>query len=203
MAIYQGGRKVGAIVPVVMSGEYNIEQTIDGDVCELNITTAGQIENKLPQLVDGNVIELTAKDLAGATKIRGYAFASCVSLISVTMPDSITSISNNAFQNCAGLTSVLLSKNITSIGLNSFYNCPNLSEITIPNSVTSIGSNAFRSCNNLTTMTLLPKTPPTLNSSNAISSATTTIYIPKGTLSAYNSATNWSDFASKFVEMEA
>ena len=50
-------------------------------------------------------------------------------------------------------------------------------------------------------MTIQSTTPPTLSNTDAISTATTTIYIPYGTLSAYQSATNWSSFASKFVEL--
>ena len=48
------------------------------------------------------------------------------------------------------------------------------------------------------------KTPPTLSSKNWISSlsALETIYIPTGSLNAYSTATNWSNFTSKFVEKE-
>lgn len=227
MAIYQGGRKVGAIVPVVMNGEYNIEQVVSGDECELNITTAGEIpKSKLPQVVDKTIDIITAEDLKGATKIGKRAFSGCRGLTSITIPDSATSIEEAAFQDCSGLTSVTIGSSVTSIEDNAFDNCsglisiniPNsvtsiegyafafcssLTSITIPNGVSSIGNGVFYNCSKLTEMTILATTPPTLSDTNAISTATTTIYIPKGTLNAYQTATNWSDFASKFIEMEA
>ncbi|MBR5644656.1 MAG: leucine-rich repeat domain-containing protein [Salinivirgaceae bacterium] len=54
------------------------------------------------------------------TSIRNFAFAICISLTSVTIPNSVTIIGESAFRYCTGLTTV-----------------------TIPNSVTSIGDNAF------------------------------------------------------------
>ena len=82
-----------------------------------------------------------------------------------------------------------------------FWGCSSLTEITLPSGLLNIDAGAFEACDSLTEITILATTPPTLEYANAISSATTTIYIPAGTLSAYQSATNWSSFASKFVEL--
>lgn len=176
MAIYQGGKKVGVIVPVVM-------------------------KNKLPQVVDKSVTELTAEDLKGVTKIGSFAFYVCSNLTSITIPDSATSIENSAFSSCSGLTSITIPDSVTRIGSQAFYYCTSLTSVTIGSGVTSIVNSVFAACSKLTEMTILATTPPTLVNTNAISTATTTIYIPKGTLSAYQSATNWSNFADKFVEL--
>ena len=127
------------------------------------------------------------------------------SLTNITIPNSVTSIGNWAFNNCGSLTSITSSDNsqLTSIGEYAFEGCSSLTNITIPNSVTSIGGWAFYNCSKLTEMTILATTPPTLSNTAAISTATTKIYIPAGTLSAYQSATNWSSLASKFVELRA
>lgn len=137
-------------------------------------------KSKLPQLVDDTIteLELTADDLEGVERIRQNAFYYCTSLRKITLPNSVTGI-----------------------GPNAFCYCTNLTDITIPNSVTSIKNNAFVGCSSLTEMTILAETPPTLSNIDAISSATTKIYIPNGTLSAYQSATNWSNFADLFVEL--
>ncbi len=82
------------------------------------------------------------------------AFNSCSGLISVTIPDSMTSIGERAFYNCSGLTSVTIGNSVTSIGYGAFYNCSGLTSITIPDSVTSIGSYAFRGCSGLTSVTI-------------------------------------------------
>ncbi|MBQ9786194.1 MAG: leucine-rich repeat protein, partial [Clostridia bacterium] len=90
---------------------------------------------------------------------------------------------------------------ITYISSYAFINCTSLESITIPSSVTSIAMSAFADCTVLTEMIVLATTPPTMKYTNAISSATTTIYVPYGTIDAYKAATNWSGFASKFVEL--
>ena len=142
-----------------------------------------------------------------ATTIGQFALSGCTSLTSITFGDNsqLTSIDNYAFYNCDALVTVTFGENsqLESIGSTAFQNCSNLTSIEIPSSVTSIGSNAFRSCDSLTTMTILATTPPKLDDINAISTATTKIYIPAGTLSVYQSATNWSNFADKFEELPA
>ena len=75
----------------------------------------------------------------------GPAFRECSHLVSITIPDSVTSIGNNAFQNCSGLTSVYIPSGATSIGQNAFTGCTSLTSVTIPDSVTSIGRWAFAS----------------------------------------------------------
>ena len=184
--------------------------------------------NKLPQVVDKTITSLTAEDLQGATSIGNYGFFGCSGLTSVSLPSSVTSIGDSAFFNCYSLTSIEISNSVTSIddlafrscigltsitfgensklasiGNSAFYDCRSLTSITIPNSMTSIDYQAFAACSSLTTMTVLATTPPTLSNTNAISTAIKKIYIPAGTLSAYQSATNWSNFASLFEELPA
>ena len=78
------------------------------------------------------------------TSIGGYAFSSCSSLTSVTIPNSVTSIGYNAFACCSSLTSVTIPNSVTSIGDYCFQYCSSLTFISIPNSVKSIGTDAFR-----------------------------------------------------------
>ena len=158
----------------------------------------------------GNSAFHSCKGLTGSftipdsvTSVGGTAFSHCSGLTSVTIGNSVTGIGTQTFAYCSGLTSVTIGNSVTSIGSGAFYGPNKLTSITIPNSVKTIESAAFYSCNKLTEMTILATTPPKLSDTNAISSATTKIYIPAGTLSAYQSATNWSSFASKFVELSA
>lgn len=135
------------------------------------------------------------------TNIGNQAFESCRSLSTITIPYGMTSIDDYAFGFCIGLISITIPSSITNILPGAFQGCTSLTNITLPNSITNISGNVFYGCTNLTEITILATTPPTLVRTSAISTATTIIYIPKGTLSAYQSATNWSSFADKFVEL--
>lgn len=57
------------------------------------------------------------------TEIGKSAFENCISLTSVTIPNSITSIGGVAFKDCLGLTSVSIGNSVTSIGEEAFKNC--------------------------------------------------------------------------------
>ena len=83
------------------------------------------------------------------TSIGGYAFCGCISLTSITIPESVTSIGEKAFIFCEALTSITFPNSVTSIEIGAFAYCSSLISITIPNSVTSIGIGAFAICSSL------------------------------------------------------
>ena len=66
------------------------------------------------------------------TSIGEEAFSSCLSLTSVTIPESVTSIGNSAFSNCSALTSIVIPKGVTSIGDGAFFWCFGLTTVIIP-----------------------------------------------------------------------
>ena len=88
------------------------------------------------------------------TSIAEYAFAGCIPLSNITIPNSIINIGEYAFSGCYSLTSVTIPNSITEIGDGVFYGCSGLTEVVIPNSVTSINYNAFNDCDNLTSITI-------------------------------------------------
>ena len=67
---------------------------------------------------------------------------------------NVVSIQDNAFQYCTSVISITLPNTITSIGKNAFYKCSSLKEFVIPNSVTSIGEYAFEDCTGLTSVAI-------------------------------------------------
>ena len=99
------------------------------------------------------VIPSKVKDSVGTvysvTEIGSYAFDSCSSLQSITIPDSVTSIGDFAFSECSGLTSVDIPDGVTSIGNRAFSECSSLTSVDIPDGVTSIGKSAFAVCRSL------------------------------------------------------
>ena len=158
---------------------------------------------------------------SGVTSIGDSAFNGCRGLTSITIPSGVTSIGNNLFNSCSGLTSVTIPNSVTSIGSGAFYSCTGLTEIIIPNSVRtigtsaisycsgltsvtigsgviSIGSGAFAYCTGLTGITINATTPPTLVNIAALTNTNDCpIYVPSASVSAYQSATNWSTYASR------
>ena len=145
---------------------------------------------------------------------------------SLVIPSSVTSIGNRAFFKCSGFNSLYLGNSLTYIGVYAFYNCSGLSNaLTIPESVTTldiyafancyqlqsvdIGPNvgiinfgAFYRCESLSSITVRPETPPALGTpdigSEVFQNVPTTIpvYVPCGSLSAYQSASGWSSFTN-------
>ena len=82
------------------------------------------------------------------------AFRNCNTLISVTIPNSVTFIGTSAFYGCSSLTSVTIPNSVTSITSLAFYGCSALTSVYIPNSVTEIGINAFKGCSSLASITI-------------------------------------------------
>ena len=132
----------------------------------------------------------------GIKQIAGRAFSGCAGLTSITIPESVTSIGGSAFFGCSGLTSVTIPNSVTSFGEYAFYECSGLTSVTIGNSVTEIGNYAFSGCAGLTSIESLAEVPPTLDS-YAFDNVSTTIpvYVPCGTVSAYQSSV-WKAFTN-------
>ena len=130
------------------------------------------------------------------TSIGQGAFSGCSGLTSLTIPNSVTSIGDGAFSFCSGLTSITIPNSVTSIGWIVFKMCTALTSVTIPNSVTSIGEEAFFRCSSLTSVTCLAENVPTTDSYAFYKSniGNATLYVPAGSVAAYQVAAPWKDF---------
>lgn len=104
-------------------------------------------------LSDANIVsggEEYYKTHCTSTNVIGsYFFSQCNSLISVTLPQTATSMWSTAFGWCERLVSVDIPSKIPSIPSWTFQSCSSLTSITIPSSVTSIDQAAFRGCSSL------------------------------------------------------
>ena len=130
------------------------------------------------------------------TSIGNSAFEGCVNVTSVSLPNSLTRIGNGAFWQCSSLKSVVIPDGVSTIGEGAFRNCYNLVSVFIPGSVTSIGSSAFDNCNNLNQVFSLIQSPFTINQNIFTTYSTATLFIPKGTKSAYQAKSGWKKFTN-------
>ena len=137
----------GAVLSVETSyetfGDYGYSVNDDGKTVTITEYTGSDANVTIPSEIDGKMV----------TEIDGgdyqTAFKDCTFLISIIIPDSVTSIGSEAFYNCTSLTSVTIPDSVTSIGSSAFCECTSLTSVTIPDSVTSIGDFAFRYCSSL------------------------------------------------------
>jgi hypothetical protein len=125
---------------------------------------------------------------ANIMNIGDYTFDRCKTLTTMNFPKA-TSIGNGAFFGCTALTTVSLPAAI-SIRATAFTGCSALSTVNLPKA-TSISDYAFAVCTALTTLNL-SSVPPILGSnvfyetySSDAPSATLTIRVPAGKVSAY------------------
>lgn len=107
-------------------------------------------------------------------------------LQTVIVPDGVTAIPANAFRSTVAVTKVIIGSDVTSIGATAFMSCP------------------------ITEMHLLPTTPPTLANTNAFANLkqdNAKWYVPYSAdhsiLNSYQTASNWSTFASYMMEEPA
>ncbi len=135
----------------------------------------------IPDVFNGEIVSNIDKE----------AFYNCASLISISIPNSVTSIGDYAFRDCTSLTSITIPDSVTSIGDNAFYRCTSLTSITIPNSVTSIGALTFYDCNSLTSITIPDSVTIIDNVAFYMCSGLTSITIPDSVTSIGNSAFSW------------
>ena len=125
-------------------------------------------------------------------------FSGNTSIREVVIGNNAKNINQSAFYGCGGITSVTIGSGVTSIGQYAFRNCRALTSVTIPDSVASISNYAFRDCTGFTSIKIMATIPPTLGGSGVFNNTNNCpIYVPASSVSAYQSASRWSSYASR------
>ena len=132
------------------------------------------------------------------TSIENYTFYNCRSLISIDIPENVTSIGSNAFYYCSSLTSVVIPDSVTSIHSSAFLGCSSLTSIVIGKGVKLIGSGAFMGCSSLTTVICRAEELPEFGWGifEYVWTSEATLYVPASALEAYKAAYPWKEFGT-------
>ena len=102
----------------------------------------------------GNTSLVSVQLPESLTSIGEKAFQNCNKLKTVNIPSGVTTIQSFTFANCYALKNVTLPTTLTTIGTRTFYNCYNLTSLEIPNSVTSISTEVLYGCSALEKLTV-------------------------------------------------
>ena len=90
---------------------------------------------------------------------------------------------------------------VTAIGQNGLQVCNGLVSVEIPSSLTEIGNNGLGGCFLITSITIHAEVPPVLGYRAVVDiDKSIPVYIPNGSLSAYQNAEGWNEFTN-FIEM--
>ncbi len=120
--------------------------------------SGGTVENG--QLIIPATVNYEGTDYT-VNAIAWWAFQSRTDIISVIMPDCISSIGASAFTNCTSLETITWSSGLKSIGQFSFAECSALKSVNLPEGLESIGNDCFFNCTDMTEISL-PQTLATI-----------------------------------------
>ena len=151
------------------------------------------------QNLNGKIVYKNVKIMSEGThtatfKVSDYRFIpknifSNSDVVSISIPNFVSTIQEHAFGEYNAIAA--LGQTIA-IGA-----CTTLQNITIPKNVTKIENGAFKGCSGLNYVVMEATTPPTLGVNVFDNTNDCPIYVPDGSVTAYQAAENWSTYASR------
>lgn len=126
-----------------------------------------------------------------------------------SIPDGVTRVGALLFLMCDDLMSITIPNSVTSIGYAAFMGT-NIQSVTIPEGVTEVDDSAFAGCQSLMSVYCKPITPPTADIPDQFSSwngflnnaSGRKIYVPTESEAAYKSASGWNEFADDIIGID-
>lgn len=210
---------------VITYGEYNYRVNGNGTITSDNTTVTitnylgdeteivipvslkiGRYECKVttldPYFGNERITKVTFAAGSAVTNLNAYAFAGCVSLKKVVLPDSVGGAGEYAFAGCTALTDITLSPNLTEIPAYAFSDCTALREIRIPSSVKTIGNAAFMNCSSLNRLNVEFTAVSALGLSALVgTNEALVIIVPEGRSDAF--ANEWTEWSEKIYDATA
>lgn len=126
------------------------------------------------------------------------------SITTLNIGSTVQTIPDNLITGCQNLSSVSFPNSLTRIGTFNFLSCGLSGAIHLPSSLTQIGYGAFGGCSGITSVQCDAIIPPSVEPMNgyciAFSNYENPLYVPCGSVSAYQNALGWS-FFTDILEM--
>ncbi|MBQ1269825.1 MAG: leucine-rich repeat protein [Clostridia bacterium] len=132
----------GTDVEVVIPEKYNGKPVV-------SIGTAGYRANGTQDGFYANDKIVTVHVPDSVTTIWKMAFSECENLIEVTGCKNVRTVGDSAFANCSKLKKAALGNKLEVLGESAFSNCQSLETVSLPNTVKRVASSAFFRCNAL------------------------------------------------------
>ena len=127
----------------------------------------------------------------------GYSpFYRNTTLRKVVITDKETEISPNEFYGCTNLQEFTIGDGVTTFGDWAFSGCSSLQSLSFGTQLKTIGKEAFSDCASVTKIVSKAVTPPTCSTQalDDINKWSCTLFVPVGSMAAYQAAEQWKDF---------
>lgn len=144
--------------------------------------------------------EVTIPD--GIVHITSTALADCEKITKINFPTSLKSVGVDVFWNIDSIRSIELPEGVDSLGMYIFDYCEKLETITLPSTLRYLDGYTFFHCDSLKTIICYAETPVidgghNLYESDVTEQSSVTLYVPEGSVAAYQAAEGWSGFTIK------
>lgn len=139
--------------------------------------------------------------ISAAKTIGSFAFYQWSNCRTLSLPSGLTSIGQSAFRYLSELdTQLTIPDGVTTIGTAAFSGANKCPKLSLPSTLTSAGEQAFLGLSVCTEISITATTPPSIAANTfAALNASCVIKVPSASLTAYQTATNWSAHASKMI----
>ena len=98
----------------------------------------------VPEEIDGKPV----------VRLLERAFADCVNIVSLALPESIKEIGPRAFENCSSLVGMTMPKDAADVEAGIFTGCSSLKRVILPDALTKLPDGTFTDCTSLEGITL-------------------------------------------------
>lgn len=198
---YTGGQKV-TVTAIKDGAEKTIEIYAPSDVTGGGVIKFKGTLNDFPKnigtIVLSNEINGAIGEYTFYASPGDYNLFSCAT--GLEFEGVITSIARYAFYTWVKLKELVIPDSVKTISTSSFYGMTACKKLTLGSSLTSINDSAFYGLSNCDEIFVKPTTPPSITGNTFLSlKSTCVIKVPSASLTAYQTATNWSAHASKMV----